>query len=225
MELLKLLRKENSLVVVLFILSIIFPLSYLFGNLIINIFLFLISIIFFFFNIKKKSFSELYNRDLIILTCLWVTFIINLVLSNNFELSLNRVLKFFFIILFILSFKFIINYKNSLFESYIFKGWSIIFGVVFFDLIFEFFLGYNLTGNVSYMPGRLTSFIKDELVIGYFYIGFALFAFVTISEKIKYKDTVPLILVSLVIVSFLIGERSNFFKFLFSSCIIFFFIC
>tara|TARA_Y100000590_G_scaffold251057_1_gene281951 strand:- start:320 stop:1114 length:795 start_codon:yes stop_codon:yes gene_type:complete len=73
------------------------------------------------------------------------------------------------------------------------------------------------------MPGRLTSFIGDELVIGYFYIGFALFGFVYFHQVFENNKYNYLILILLVGVSFLIGERSNFIKF-FLTIFIFFFV-
>ncbi len=88
-------------------------------------------------------------------------------------------------------------------------------------MIVEYFLGHNLTGNTSYMPGRLTSFIGDELVIGYFYIGFALFAFIYFHQQVENKKYNYLLLILLVAVSFLIGERSNFIKFFLTAFIFF----
>ena len=212
MKIFKNLEKENFLIIQLLFLTSLFPITYLLGNSIINLFLFLISITYLIFIFKKKIFFDFKDLSFLSLILLWLTYLINLLFSQDPSLSINRVLKFFFIIFFISAIKYIIRYKNYLFEKFIFKTWSIIFIIVFFDLIFEYFFGHNLTGNSSYMPGRLTSFIGDELVIGYFYLGFALFAFIYFHKEFKNNKYNYLLLILLVGVSFLIGERSNFIK-------------
>ena len=223
MSIFRKLEKENFLIIQLLSLICLFPLSYLLGNSIINLFLLIISITYLIFIFRKKIFSDFKDFTFISLILLWITYIINLIFSHDPSLSFNRVLKFFFIIIFISAIKYILRYKNYLFEKIIFKTWSIIFIIVFFDLVFEYFFGHNLTGNTSYMPGRLTSFIGDELVIGYFYIGFALFSFVYFNQEFENKKYNYLPLILLIGVSFLIGERSNFIKF-FLTIFIFFFI-
>ena len=222
MNIFRKLEKENFLIIQLLFLTCLFPITYLLGNSIINLFLLLISITYLIFIFKKKIFFDFKDCSFLSLILLWITFLVNLFFSQDPSLSMNRVLKFFFIIFFISAIKYIIKYKNYLFEKFIFKTWSIIFLIVFFDLIVEYFLGHNLTGNTSYMPGRLTSFIGDELVVGYFYIGFALFAFIYFHQQVENKKYNYLLLILLVAVSFLIGERSNFIKFFLTAFIFFF---
>jgi len=217
---LKNLKKENFLIFIIIFFTILFPITYLVGNSVINTLVFILSLSLIAHNLIKKDLNKFNNIIFIFLFCLWSTFVINLFFSQNFDLSLNRVLKFFFIIFFIFAIKFSINYKNNYYEHLIFKLWTFIFLIVFFDLIFEYHFGYNITGNVSFMPSRLTSFLKDELVIGYYFIGFALFAYVTLEEKIDNKLISFLILMCLIILSFLIGERANFIKF-FIACFTF----
>ena len=215
------LKKENILIFSLFTLIILFPISYLLGNSIINLFLFLISLTYLFYLIKNKKIAEFKKSSFLILFSLWITFVINLFLSQNFDLSLNRVLKFIFIIFFVSAIKFIIRYKNYFFENYIYKIWSLIFLIVLFDLVFEYIFGHNILGNKSYMPGRLTGFIDGELVIGYYFIGFALLAFIFLDKQIGKKNYTFFILLIFILISFLIGERSNFIKFFIASLIFF----
>ena len=221
MEIITILKKENILIILLFTLIALFPVTYILGNTIINLFLFLISFIYLIYIIKNKKFLDFKKTSFLILLILWITYIINLFFSQNFDLSLNRVLKFFFIIIFILGIKFLIRYKNYFFENYIYRIWTLIFLIVFFDLIFEYIFGHNVLGNVSYMPGRLNSFMGDELVIGYFFVGFALLAFIFLDKIINKKNYTYFILLTFVIVSFLIGERSNFIKFSIASLLFF----
>ena len=117
--------------------------------------------------------------------------------------------KIFFVIFFIISFKYlIINSSKNL--EIIYKFWSIIFLIVIVDLLIEFFVGKNILGQSSMMPGRLGSFTGQESVIGHFFFGFCLILLSFLYSRLK-KDSFSLILASsLIIISFIIGERANF---------------
>ena len=66
--------------------------------------------------------------------------------------------------------------------NYLYKLWSLIFTIVCIDLIFEFFIGFNLLGSKSHIPGRLAGFMGGktkygaELVIGNYFFAFVLFS-------------------------------------------------
>ena len=104
--------------------------------------------------------------------------------------------------------------------KYVYLFWSITFFILTLDIIFEIIFGHNMMGNVSSMSGRIASFFGDELVAGAFYHGFILIFLSYLTYK-KVKPPILLsIIISLLIISFLIGERSNFIK-IFLSIIIF----
>ena len=58
----------------------------------------------------------------------------------------------------------------------IFIIWFTIFSIILFDCLFEIIFGFNLTGNKAMMDGRIASFFGEELIVGAFVHGFALFA-------------------------------------------------
>ena len=63
------------------------------------------------------------------------------------------------------------------------------------------------------MPGRLVSFAGSESNIGYFFSGFSLIFLTYIYKKYPDKFFLNFLFVILVVIlSFLIGERSNFLK-------------
>ena len=63
------------------------------------------------------------------------------------------------------------------------------------------------------MPGRLSGFFGEELVAGYFLLGFSMIAIAYLFEKSKIKEIYLIsIVIILIILSLLIGERSNFIK-------------
>ena len=166
-------KKKIDLNIILTFLFISFPIAIILGNLLINVFIFLISILYL---IKNFNRSLVVNKTFILLTFLLFSLVINLFFTQNIDLSYQRVLKFFFIIFFVLSFQDLIN-QNKSYDKIIFKSWFYILSIVVLDLIIEFNLGYNSLGMKSYMPGRLAGFFNDELVVGYFYLGFIFFFF------------------------------------------------
>ena len=161
--------------------------------------------------------------SLYLLIFFFTSLVINLIFSNNFYLSYQRVAKFFFVIFFIIAFKFlIINYSKKL--EVIYKVWSIFFLIVIFDLIFEFFIGKNILGQTSIMSGRLGSFTGEDSVIGNYFFGFSL-VFLTYLYNQTNKISLNLAFaIFLIIVSFLIGERANFIKTFIAITIFIFFV-
>ena len=85
---------ENFLI---FLFSI-FPIAFLIGNLLINLSIVIISIVYIIGIFLKKIEFKLNDKFFLLLTFFFVTLLINLLFSNNILLSYQRVLKFFFII-------------------------------------------------------------------------------------------------------------------------------
>ena len=200
----------------LFLLST-FPLAIIFGNLLINFYLILFSISFL-INYKNQ---KIIFKDIAfyLLIFFLISLIINVFFSLNPENSLPRVIKIIFIIFFIFEIKRLIQKYKESFMRYVYKSWVLIFLIVTIDIFFESFFGFNMIGNTSYMPGRISSFMGDELIIGAVYHGFMLFFLSYLIHK-KKNSFLILSIIFVLIASFLIGERSNFIK-LFLAVIIF----
>jgi O-antigen ligase len=196
----------------------IFPAGLILGNLITNIFIFLFSISFFINLNENKGIFK--NKIFYLLVFFLFSLIVNVFFSLNPENSLPRVIKIFFIIFFIFEINRLVKKYEASHLNYIYKTWFIIFLILTIDIIFEIVFGFNLIGNKSYMPGRIASFFGDELVAGAYYHGFVLFSlsFLILKNSKNYILIISIIIVLLV--SFLIGERSNFLK-LFISIIFF----
>jgi len=188
------------------------PISILLGNLFINLNIFIISLLFIVSIILTKTKFNFYNKIVILLFFFFISLTINLIFSDNYLASLPRIIKIFFIIFFVFSLKSIIS--NIYCENLIFKFWSFIFGIVLIDLIIEFYTGENIFGLKSFASSmRLGSFTGSESNIGNFFHGFVLI-FLCFFYKKFYKQKFFNIALAffLVLVSFLIGERSNFIK-------------
>ena len=202
---------KNKLDLVLLFLFSLYPIAILTGNFVINSFIITIGTLSFFKFLLKKDLFFQYKNILLLLLFFFITLIINLFFTNNIFLSYERVLKFFFVIFFIISFKFLLtsNYKNI---DIVYKTWCIFFVIVLVDLMIEYFLGKNIFGQTSIMPGRLGSFTGKESVIGHYFFGFCLIFLSYLKKIIKRVDLNILIAITLIVFSFIIGERSNFIK-------------
>ena len=214
--------RQNSLVQnffknLLFFLFATFPIAIILGNLLINLYIFLIGLAYLVFHADKKIFS---NKTFLILIFLFISLLVNLKFTNNFDLSYPRVIKFFFVIFFILSFEYLINLNND-YDKKIYKFWFILVVIFIIDLLVELFLGQNLLGMKSYIPGRLAGVFNDELVGGYFLFGFALISFCFFKKNITGNFLILLFAYFVIIfVSLAIGERSNLIKLLFGLSIL-----
>ena len=207
------LKSKNNFENILIFFFSIFPLAFLIGNSVINFFIIIIPIFFFILTLKKKIKFNFQNKIFLIMLLFWFSLIVNLFFSQNQSLSIPRVLKIFFIIFLVSAFKYIVFLNENKYLNNIYKIWSIIFFVVFIDLIFEFMVGFNILGFKSNIPGRLASFTGNELVIGNFFSAFCLIFLSYISIKYPKKNNIIIILsLVLIFVSFLIGERANFIR-------------
>ena len=198
-----------------------FPISLILGNLVINTFIFFFSLSFI-LNFKKNRYS---TKNSIIYFFLFFLFslIINLFFSTNFENSFPRVIKIFFIILLTAETIRIFKKYDEKFLKDIFLIWSLIFSIVLFDCVFEIIFGFNTLGFISEYPGRIASFFGEELIVGAFVHGFALFFLGYLMMNNSNNIFLGFCILAIILISLLIGERSNFLK-LFISIIIFSFI-
>ena len=192
-----------------------FPISLILGNAIINTYFLLFSISFF-FNFKKNI-NLTNNKINYFLLFFFFSLLINLIFSIDLINSIPSVIKILLVFLFALEIQRFVTYNKIEKINLLFKIWSFLFFIIVIDVIFEFFIGQNLIGYSSYMPGRIASFFGDELVVGAFFHGFVLF-FISylMNQYPKKKLFLSITILILLYTSFIIGERSNFIKILFS---------
>lgn len=208
-------KKEKNLFNILIFLIAILPISLLLGSAIINILIITIDLLFLYIFFKKKEFNLENKISFYILLIFWLSLLVNLIYSSDFINSFSRCVGFIRFAILALAIQFFIENSSSKKKNKVFLTWSIIFFIVSFDLIFEFILGFNLFGNTSYMPGRLSSFLGDELKIGHYYLAFNLLAISLVYYYFKNNTLLYFILFSTTFISLIIGERANFIKFTF----------
>jgi hypothetical protein len=204
-------NEKNVLNKLIFFLIALLPLSLFMGSAIINTFVIFISFFFIFEKLKKEIYFN--NKSIIILLTFFIfTLTLNAIFISNFPIeSLERSLGLIRFLILIVAVHHIIILKKYKYEKLLYKIWFIIFITTTVDLIFEYCFGHNILGFKSYMPGRLSGFLNQELKIGNYYYGFFLFA---ISYSIyNFKNKISIILLGIFFfTSLVIGERSNFIR-------------
>ena len=206
-------NKEEFFISVILILI---PIIFLTGSSVINSSIIIIDTYFLYVLFKNKDFKYLNNRFFYSLIIFWIYLIINLFLSINLIDSLPRSIGFLRFIIFAFAVNYFFTQKSKSIKKIILNYWTLIFLFISFDLIFEFIFGYNLFGLESPFDGRLGGVMGEELKIGHFYSAFVLIILLNLNSIIKKNFNKDYIFYSIVIlfllVSLIIGERSNFVK-------------
>lgn len=192
-------------------LFIFLPLSLVIGTLISEIVLLTICISFIFIVFKKKNVNFVFfNLEKKIFFFLYFYLLINSFFASDFSLSFERNFFFLRFIIFVFAVEYLLN--NKLLDiNKVFKFWSIFLLIFIFDLFYEYIFNKNIVGNISSLEGRLSGFMGKELKSGHIILGFSFLIisfFLPRYQIIIFSLGIPIIL----IISFLIGERANFFK-------------
>ena len=206
---------KNLKLVVLFI--SILPVLTLIGSSVANSTIIIIDLIFLYEIYKTKKYNILNNEFFYGLIFLWFILLINLLFfSINFENSFLRSFGFIRFILLVFAIKYYLfdNPKNH--SNFIFNFWLAIFTLISFDVLFEFINGSNILGFKSSIPGRLVSFLDQEYKIGYIFSFLSLISFIIIFSRYKTSRygflKFYLLILFILFLSFIIGERANFVK-------------
>ena len=189
----------------IFLISVL-PVGLVFGSLISNLIIIIICIFFILELFLKKDLFYLNQKNFYFLIVINLYIFLNSFFISENDESIIKSLGFFrFIVL-----AYAISYYFVKSGDYILKIWSLFFLIVSFDVMFEYIFGKNIFGFESLYDGRLASFTDDEHKIGGYYFGFI---FLCLLYLKKQKDFLFLIFATtFLLISLLIGERSNFIK-------------
>jgi hypothetical protein len=215
--------KESKLNKLTFILIAFLPLSLFLGSAILNAFV-VLSSIFFILEIFKRKFYFNNQNNIFLLSFFILSLILNSIFISKVPVeSLERSLGTIRFLILIMALRHIIIFKKHKYERLLYKIWFIIFIITTLDLIFEYFFGHNILGFKSYLSGRLSGFLNQELKIGNYYYGFILFAISYLIYNFKNKISI-IVFCTFLFTSLIIGERANFIRTFIMICIFFFLI-
>ncbi len=185
-----------------------YPLALTLGTLISELITFSLIVIFIIHCVVDRKIH--FDRDPIIyfLFFIWLYLLLNLLISIDFQLSLNRSIFFIRYPLLLLSICYFINkYSENL--EIIFKLWIVTLIILIIDLYIQFFFGENLLGFKSPNPERLSGFFNQELKVAHLLIGFFLPAFGFFLQKNQKNYPLYFILFLYFVILILTNERAN----------------
>lgn len=215
---------QNNLALLVFLL----PLSYVIGSAVTEI-LFLTSIILFLILNKDR---DLYFEPSILFLFIFSLYIFlssYILITDEYgkDLKLSSYFHFRFV-LFSLAIYFLCSFIDRNKKNLFFYLFSFLILILLIDAIFQFFHGKNILGYGIHNSGRISSFFKDELILGSFLVRlmpiliWSFFFFKIDLKKNIFKFIIFLSLYFIVI--YISGGRTSFFLFLFLICSLFFLI-
>ena len=163
----------------LFLISIIslLPISIIIGNLIFQLNLVIIIVLFLFHLVSSKNQINIFeNKDEIkIFFIILIYLVINTLISKDWTLSIRRNFLYFEFFLIVLALRYFLSNKDVL-KKVIFN-WFIIICIVSFDIFFEYNFGFNTLGftNETGYTGRIASFSYLEVLQAAYYFFFSYF--------------------------------------------------
>ena len=132
--------------------------------------------------------------------------------SINFQNSIVKYLAFFRFVLMLFGLLIFFSKQNTnKFFNTLYKVYIIYLIIISIDVLIENFYGFNILGYSTDYTGRIASFTNDELIIGYILGYLFIFSSAELYKKTHYKYFY-IISIFFLIISFIIGERSNFLK-------------
>ena len=185
------------------------------------------AILFLINTLKNKLFNYYKNKLFLILLFFNLICLLSSLLSSELFYSLKTSIFYFRFLIFSLCVWYVLENNIKIIKQ-IFYSFCLIFFVLFFDSLYQYYFGVNILGD-ELVRNRVSSLFGDELVMGS-YIARLLPVFLAISyylidEKLIEKYNLYLINFLFITNSILIllaGERTAFFLFLLSLFFIFF---
>ena len=197
---------------IILILAILLPIGLLLGTAVSETIVILLSIFFLIYSMSKGNFDWVKNKFFYLLIFLWFSLILNFLFAINQELALFRSFGFIKYVIYIFAIKHLLDKNKN--KEILFTFLSFVVLITTFDIYFECIYKKNIFGFRSSDPTRIASFLKDELKIAHFLLGFALVSIGYYFEKCRNKSYKFIIagyvfLILLLISIFLTGERAN----------------
>jgi hypothetical protein len=186
-----------------------------------DLFLVIISIVFVYEKINQKDFSLFNFFFFKYFIAIYILLLISSIFSENLFFSLKSSLPYIRFPIFVLAMIDIIN-KNVHFFKHLTAVFVVTFFVLSIDSFIQLIFRQNIMGYKMVIESRVSSFFKDELILGSYISRFYpifLSCMIYIYNKNKNKIFLFLILgmtILSIIMVFISGERASFFFIIFS---------
>lgn len=174
-----------------------------------------VAIIFITYQIKKKEYEIFFNKYFIFFFIFWCFLLINSIFSYDPNLSLSKSLPYIRFGILFLAISYMLNFED--FKNKFLKYVFIFLTFICLDAIIQFLFGKNLLGFESHVS-RISSFFRDELVLGGFLLKMYPLFLISIIYFKKKNLLNPYLITILILIYFfsifLSGERTAFFNFI-----------
>ncbi len=171
------------------------------------------SLFFLFYLFRNKNFNFFNKVPIIVFFLFWIASIISSLLSDDIFLSLKSSFFYFRIGVFACLIWYLID-KNKNIIDYFYYALTICFSILVIDGYFQYFNGQNLFGIKIDSSLRVSSFFKDDLILGSYLSRLfpLLFALFLVKRKQKFeKFFIGLLFILVDVLIYLSGERAAFF--------------
>ena len=173
-----------------------------------------ISVLFFLYHVFKNKIFYFFNKTpSIIFFLFWIVSLICSLLAEDISLSLKSSFFYFRIGVFACFIWYLIDKDKSII-NYFYYALTLCFSGLVIDGYFQYFNGENLFGFKIDSSLRISSFFKDELILGSYLSRLfpLLFALFLIKQKQKFEIYfIGLLFILVDILIYMSGERSSFF--------------
>lgn len=202
-------------------LFITFPFFAILGSFAINVFYVLMTILFFYSLHEKKNFKD-YIKYIFFFFSAFIIIILSYIFSD-YKNNLSLIRSISSIRFFLMIYIFFIFVKNKSFFKLLGQVSIILSLFLSFDIIFQYYFGFDFFGFKPFMENRYAGFLDEELVAGFYLSTFYLFSVIYIYSDNKLSRF--FIFFSIVFFTIIItGERLALIKFIFLNFFIFVFL-
>ena len=213
-------NKDN----IIFLLTLLIPIFYIAGSLLINLSLILFIFLSFFYK-EKSFFKTVFYKYKIHLTIFLIFVLLNLINSETQIFSSKKFVLYSRFLLFSVCYIFLLLNLQDDKIKIIIKVYLIIIFFVILDSLVQLVFGKDFFGyDYFFAYNRITGPFGDEMIVGFFTLNFGILtlSFLSFFNLIKQK-TIYLILIILLIFVLITGERTSFLTGLYFLLFLFFF--
>ena len=201
-----LVNKENFF----FLLFLFLPISIIAGSTVSLINIIILNFFFIIFLIFQKKLDFINHISVKLMFVLYLYLIFNSFISQNYEVGLLRNLGFIRLIILFIFINFFFFYHE--YEKKLLDLWSLTLFIMIIDVFIEYFFATNLFGWGAYdqiYGDRITSFFKDEPIVGAYISGFIFLIFGHFLKRFNKSIYAILFLLAAFSAIIFTGERSN----------------
>ena len=167
------------------IIIILLPLFMIFSRFMLEFCLLIVSASFIFEIIKNKKYTIFNNYFVLFFSFFYSLLLLSFLLSEE-KLNILSILLYFRFGLYVMAIFYFLNEEKNLIK-YFLNTIVILFLVLFFDSLVQYFFGHNLIGLKNIDASRITSFFGDEQVLGGYITR--LFPFLLLLKNMSDEDS------------------------------------